>query len=263
MTPDKIDHFAEIVDAAAAAAEPITMLTASADISLEEAYDIQRASIARRLDRGERLVGMKMGLTSRAKMEQVGVHSPIYGHLTDRMLLGDGASLDPADHVHPRVEPEVAFILGRDLVGPTTPSDALAAVESVCGALEVIDSRYRDFKFTIVDVVADNASSSRLVLGPRRLAPDALAAGGFDLGNLGIVLEHNGEVAQTGSSAAIFEHPLRSLAELANLLAARGEKLTAGQVVLAGAATAAVHVTAGDHVRAQIDGLGPVELFVS
>lgn len=263
MTPDKIAYFAEIVDSAAAAALDITMLTAEQDISLEEAYDIQRASMARRLERGERLVGMKMGLTSRAKMEQVGVHSPIYGHLTDQMLLGDGGALDPSEHVHPRVEPEVAFILGRDLEGPTTPSDALAAVESICGALEVIDSRYRDFKFTIIDVVADNASSSKLVLGPKRLAPAALADAGFDLGNLGMVLEHNGQVVQTGSSAAIFDHPLRSLAELANLLAERGEKLAAGQIVLAGAATAAVHVSSGDHVRAVIDGLGAVELFVA
>ncbi|MFP4597960.1 MAG: 2-keto-4-pentenoate hydratase [Persicimonas sp.] len=258
MNPERTTYFAEIVDSAAVAVTPITMLTAEEpDMTLEQAYDIQRASIARRLERGEELVGMKMGLTSKAKMEQVGVHSPIYGHLTGPMVAGDGDELDRDNYIHPRVEPEICFVLGRDLEGPTTPVEALDAVESVCAALEVIDSRFRDFKFTIIDVVADNASSSTVVLGNKRMSPHDL-----DLGNLGMVLEHNGEVAKTGSSAAIFEHPLRSLAELANLLAERGEKLHAGQIVMSGGATAAIHVDSGDHVRAQVDQLGTVELFV-
>lgn len=258
MNNDRIQYFAEIVDSAAVAVTPITMLTAEApDMTLEEAYDIQRASMARRYERGEELVGMKMGLTSKAKMEQVGVHAPIYGHLTDTMVAGDGAEIERDDYIHPRVEPEVCFVLGADLEGPVTPAEALDAVDSVCAALEVIDSRFRDFKFTIIDVVADNASSSTIVLGTERLDPRDV-----DLGNLGMVLEHNGQVAQTGSSAAIYEHPLNSLAELANLLAERGEKLHAGQLVMAGAATAAIHVDTGDHVRAAVDQLGTVELHV-
>ena len=258
MKPDQINYFAEVVDSAAVGVTPITMLTAETpDMTLEEAYDIQRASIARRLERGEKLVGMKMGLTSKAKMEQVGVHNPIYGHLTGPMVEGDGAELGRDLFIHPRVEPEVAFILGEDLHGPTTPSDALEAVDSVCAALEVIDSRFADFKFTIIDVVADNASSSKIVLGTKRLSPDEI-----DLANLGMVLEHNGEVAHTGSSAAIYEHPLNSLTELANMLSERGEHLRAGQIVMAGGATAAVHVDEGDHVRVEVDELGSVELFV-
>ena len=258
MKPDRIDYFAEIADSAAVAVAPITMLTAEApEMTLEEAYDIQRASIARRIERGEKLVGMKMGLTSKAKMEQVGVHSPIYGHLTDPMVAGDGAELQRDNFIHPRVEPEVCFILGRDLEGPVTPTEALGAVDGVCAALEVIDSRFKDFEFTIVDVVADNASSSRIVLGSQRVPADTI-----DLGNLGMVLEHNGRPAQTGSSAAIYEHPLRSLAELANLLAERGERLEAGQLVMSGGATAAIHVDRGDHVRAVVDQLGTVELFL-
>ncbi len=259
MNPKRIQYFAEIVDAAAVAVTPITMLTAEEpDMTLEQAYDIQRASIARRIERGEELVGMKMGLTSKAKMEQVGVHSPIYGHLTDTMVAGSGAEIARGDYIHPRIEPEVCFVLGKDLQGPVTPAQALDAVDSVCAALEVIDSRFRDFKFTIIDVVADNASSSTIVLGNKRVSPDAI-----ELGNLGIVLEHNGEVAHTGSSAAILDHPLNALAELANMLAGRGEKLKKGQLVMAGAATAAVHVDTGDHVRADVDGLGSVEVFVA
>jgi 2-oxo-3-hexenedioate decarboxylase len=259
MKKDQIDYFADIVDSAAVAVTPITMLTAEApEMTLEEAYDIQRASIARRLERGEQLVGMKMGLTSKAKMEQVGVHNPIYGHLTDTMVEGSGAELDRDLFIHPRVEPEVAFILGKDLEGPTTPAEALDAVESVCAALEVIDSRFRDFKFTIIDVVADNASSSKIVLGTERVAPDALD----ELGNLGMVMSHNGEVVKTGSSAAIYEHPANSLAELANMLAERGESLKAGQIVMAGGATAAIHVDSRDHVQVDVDELGSVELSV-
>ncbi len=264
MKNDQIDYFADIVDSAAIAVTPITMLTAEApEMTLEEAYDIQRASIARRRERGEKLVGMKMGLTSKAKMEQVGVHNPIYGHLTDTMVEGSGAELDRDLFIHPRVEPEVAFILGEDLEGPTTPAEALDAVDSVCAALEVIDSRFRDFKFTIIDVVADNASSSKIVLGTERLSPGKLGLGELDLGNLGMVLSHNGEVVKTGSSAAIYEHPANSLAELANMLSERGEKLRAGQIVMAGGATAAIHVDSGDHVQIEVDELGSVELFIA
>jgi 2-oxo-3-hexenedioate decarboxylase len=258
MDPKKINQLAQVVDTAAVNVAPIVMLTAEApEMTLEEAYDIQRASIARRMARGEVLVGMKMGLTSKAKMEQVGVHNPIYGHLTNPMVASDGAELDRDDYIHPRVEPEVCFILGKDLEGPVTPSEALDSVDSVCAALEVIDSRYKDFKFTIIDVVADNASSVTIVLGNKQVS-----AKDIDLGNLGMVLEHNGEVAKTGSSAAIYEHPLNSLAELANMLAERGEKLHAGQIVMSGGATAAIHVDKGDHVRAVVDELGTVELFI-
>ena len=258
MHREQIEAFAARVDQAAMSAETISMLSLEGDeLGLEDAYRIQRASIQRRLDRGEALIGMKMGLTSRAKMEQVGVHSPIYGHLTSSMLLDDGGRLKVADHCHPRVEPEVAFILGADLVGPVTADEALMAVDAICPALEVIDSRYRDFKFTLGDVVADNASSSRFILGPARVKPDTV-----ELGNLGMVMEINGSTAQIGSSAAIFEHPANSLAELATLLAPLGEHLKAGWVVMAGGATAAEHLKAGDHVRLSVHGLGTAEFSV-
>ena len=254
-----LDELAIRVDDAARNLEPLVMLTeAYPEMTLDDAYTIQRRSIAHRVSRGEKVVGMKMGLTSRAKMEQMGVHNPIYGHLTDAMMLSDGEIIERAKYCHPRVEPEIAFVLGQDLRGKVTAQQALAAVDGVYGALEIIDSRYKDFKFTLIDVVADNASSSGFALGAAPRSAEAL-----DLGNLGMVLSVNGEVVETGSSAAILEHPARSLAALATMLAARDEGLKAGQVVLAGGATKAVHVHPGDEVLLEVDQLGAVQLRVS
>ncbi len=256
LTEAKIQELAAAVDEAARKSEPLTMLTAEVpELTLEEAYTIQRVSMGRRVERGESVIGMKMGLTSRAKMEQMGVHNPIYGHLTDKMRLADGATIRVEDYCHPRVEPEIAFIMGKDLSGAVTAAEAMTAVEGVVAALEVIDSRYRDFKFTLIDVVADNASSTGFVLGSKVVAPEAV-----ELGNLGMIMSRNGEVEETGSSAAILEHPARSLAALAGMLAERGEGLKAGQVVLAGGATKAIHLHPGDRVVLEVEGLGTVEV---
>ncbi|MHB2021318.1 MAG: 2-keto-4-pentenoate hydratase, partial [Candidatus Xenobia bacterium] len=170
------------------------------DLSLPDAYAVQAAVVARRLARGERIAGMKMGLTSRAKMRQMGVDTPIYGWLTSAMQLGDGATVPTSTMVAPRIEPEIAFILARDLSGPVTPVQAIQAVAGVCGALEIIDSRYRDFKFSLPDVIADNASSAYFVLGSELAPPQ-------NLESRGMIMELNGRIVQTGCSAAIFEHP--------------------------------------------------------
>ncbi len=259
MTNERIDELAGIVDDAAMRAREISMLTqVEEDMSIAEAYQIQRRSIQRRIKRGETLVGMKMGLTSRAKMEQVGVDEPIYGHLTSSMIVGDGGEIELDGLCHPRVEPEIAFVLKHDLRGPVTTVQALDAVAGVCAALEVIDSRYRDFKFKLQDVIADNTSASRFVLGSRMVAPFEV-----NLGNLGIILEVNGRTKELGSSAAVLDHPVRSLAKLVNMLARENEGLDAGTVVLTGGATAAVHLHAGDHVRAVVDEIGTAEVRVS
>ena len=260
MIPEEqLQEFARRLDDAAQNASTVTMLTAEYEaMSSRDAYLIQRALVAHRVERGAPLIGMKMGLTSLAKMAQMGVHEPIYGHLTSDMRLSADGTLDTSQHGHPRAEPEIAFILGRPLEGPTSAAEALEAVSGVCAAIEVIDSRYRDFKFTLRDVIADNASSARFVLGPILRAPQEI-----DLGNLGIVFEINGEVVGTGSSAAILEHPAKSLAALANMLTAHDERLEAGQVILAGSATAAVAVKPGDRVRALVDGLGEVAFSCS
>lgn len=258
MTDQELQRLAGIVDTAAMTATEIAMLTGDGrEIAIDDAYRIQSASIARRLERGERIVGMKMGLTSRAKMEQVGVHEPIYGILTSSMVVNDGGSIRLEEHCHPRVEPEVAFVLAEDLHGPVTPAQALRAVAGACAALEVIDSRYRDFTFTLPDVVADNTSAARFVLGSALVPVE-----GVNLGNLGIIFEVNGEIVETGSSAAVLDHPARSLAELANMLAHRGDHLRAGQIILSGGATAAVALKSGDRVRVIIEELGTAEMRV-
>ncbi len=259
MNNDRIQQLAEIVDSAALNLTEIGMLTADEPgLTIDHAYTVQEASIARRLERGERLVGMKMGLTSRAKMEQMGVHEPIYGRLTSSMVLNDGEVIPLGRFIHARIEPEVAFLLNDDLRGPVSPAQALESVGGVCAALEIIDSRYRDFKFTLPDVVADNTSAVAYVLGSTQVQAKKV-----NLGNLGIVMSVNGKIVETGTSAAIYEHPARSLAELANMLARRGQYLQAGQVVLAGGATAAIALNPGDHVRVEIDEIGSAEVRVA
>ena len=248
---------ATLDDAAMAVTQTPKITLEFPELRIEDAYRIQRANIARRLSRGETLVGMKMGLTSLAKMEQMGVHDPIYGHLTNTMLRGDGDPIVRSEHGQPRVEPEVAFLLDKDLSGRVTPAEAMQAVGGVCAAIEVIDSRFAKFQFTLIDVVADNASSTRFFIGSTVRPPSEV-----DLGNLGMVLRRNGRIEKVGSSAAILEHPARSLARLSIMLDAVGEGLRAGQIVLAGGATAAIHVDAGDHIRLDVDGLGSVETSV-
>lgn len=252
----RLNAFAERVDEAARTATAIAQLTEEApDLSVEAAYEIQRLSVARRVERGERRVGVKMGLTSRAKMQQVNVEEVIWGRLTDAMRLEEGGELPARAYVHPRVEPEIAFILKRPLAGRTSAAEALMAVEAVAPAMEIIDSRYRNFRFTLPDVVADNSSSAAFVLGAW-FAPQTA------VDNLGIVLEADGRPVQVGSSAAILGHPLRSLVAAARMVETGGEQLAEGDVVLAGGATAAHPLTPGQHIRTEIQGLGQVSFQV-
>jgi len=218
-------------------------------ISLDEAYSVQRASIERRIARGETRIGIKMGFTSRAKMVQMGVSDLIWGRLTSGMLVEDGGSIALSDYVHPRVEPEVAFLVGRTLAGRVTPAQALAAVEAVAPALEIIDSRYEDFRFSLTDVVADNSSSSGFVVGPWR-------SPATDLDNLGLVMAFDGRPQAFGSTAAILGHPLRSLVAAARVVAEAGETLSPGDLVLAGGATAASALVASSFVSLEIQTLG-------
>jgi len=225
-------------------------------ISIAEAYEVQRSLLQRRYARGERRLGIKMGFTSRAKMVQMGVSEMIWGRLTDGMLIEDGGVVDFCRYVHPRVEPEIAFILKRDLPGTVTPAGAAAAIEAIAPALEIIDSRYKDFKFSVTDVVADNSSSSSFVVGP-------WSAPSTNVSNVGMIMSLNGQFKQIGSSAAILGNPLRSLVAAARLAAQAGEPLLAGDVVLAGGATAAEALAPGDHVRLEVQGLGIAEFTVS
>lgn len=219
------------------------------ELDLDDAYAIQAQLAALRIARGERIAGVKMGFTSRAKMRQMGVSDLIWGRLGAGMELPDGAVFDMSTAIHPRVETELAFILRRPLCGPVSTTEARNAIEAVLRALEIIDSRYRDFRFNVVDVVADNASARGFVLGEP-------ASARMDFSNLGMVLHLDGQVVQTGSSAAILGHPLRGLMEAARLAGERGARLEAGEIVLAGAATAAVALRPGCHVSATVQSLG-------
>jgi 2-oxo-3-hexenedioate decarboxylase len=242
------------LDEAARSRTAITQFGAS--LSEDQAYAVQAASIQHRLSRGERRIGMKMGLTSRAKMEQMGVHDMIWGRLTDKMLVEEGGAIELRNYVHARVEPEIAFLIGTRLEGVVTLPQAQAAIAAVAPAMEIIDSRYENFKFTLTDVVADNASSSGLVIGPW-LSRDT------DISNLGMLMSINGETVQIGSSAAILGHPLRSLVAAARLVASAGESLQPGDIVLAGAATSAETLQAGSHVRIEVQRLGSAEFSVT
>ncbi|MFJ9434444.1 2-keto-4-pentenoate hydratase [Streptomyces sp. NPDC101490] len=239
---------AEALDTAAREARPLpgggSGLTDTAG-----AYAAQEALVARRLARGERLTGVKLGFTSVAKMRQMGVSDLIHGRLTDRMEIPDGGRYDVSGLIHPRVEPEVAFLLGSVLVPGGDPA---AAVAGVAPALEVIDSRYDGFRFSLPEVIADNTSAAGYAVG-LWTAPAEL--GGLRaLANLGVVLELDGRPAETGSTAAILGDPLRALAAAARLAG----PLAPGTVVLAGAATAAVPLPPGTHVRAVVGRLGAV-----
>jgi 2-oxo-3-hexenedioate decarboxylase len=235
------------LDRAQQAAEPVAQLTDSTDLDVPAAYRVQAALVARRTGRGERLAGLKLGLTSQAKMAQMGVHEVIWGWLTDAMQVPDGGTVELGQYVHPRVEPELAFLL-TDQDGPDG-----SPVRAVAPALELIDSRYRDFRFTLPDVIADNTSAAGFVVGQWRPMPAGLA-------NLGVLLEVDGRVVQTGSTAAILGDPLRALRQGLRLAAAVGVRPVDGWVFLAGAATAAVPLAPGTHVRAVVEGLGTASL---
>ena len=201
------------------------------------------------------LVGWKLGVTSRAKQAQVGVDSPIYGFLATRPRPRHRRAARPAAHIKPRCEPEIVFVIGRDLAGPhVTATEVLAATAGVAVGIEVLDSRYTDYKFTMPDVVADNASAGRYVVGTP-VPPD-----GIDLRLVGVVLEKNGDVVATASGAASLGHPAAAVAWLVRSLAGAGEGLRAGDVILSGGLTAAVPVVAGDVVVATVDRIGSVEL---
>lgn len=251
-----IQAFAEVLDGAAREGRAVAQIDPAGQLSLPDAYAIQAAAMQRRLDRAERRTGVKMGFTSRAKMVQMGIADMIWGRLSCGMQIEEGGVLEWGRYVHPRVEPELAFVLKRPLAGDATLVDALAAVEAVAPALEIIDSRYQDFKFTLPEVVADNASSSGYVIGPW-CDPRS------DFSNLGLTLSIDGRMVQVGSTAAILGHPLRSLVAAARLSAAAGEPLQAGWVVMAGGATPAEWIKPGQHVSIEMEHLGAAGFHVS
>lgn len=248
---DVVAEAARILDTAQRTASPVRATQAWPDLTLDEAYATQAALLARRFARGERGVGLKLGFTSEAKMRQMGVDELIVGQLTDAMQVADGGTVVLDALIHPRVEPEVAFLVGSDVDLADPAADLEGAIAGVAAGLEIIDSRYDGFRFDLPRVVADDTSAASFVIGPWRDPADV------DLDDRAVTMRLGEEVVATGTTAAILGHPLRTLPRLVALGRRFGLQLPAGSVVLAGAATEAVALRPGS-VSAEIAGLGSV-----
>ncbi len=239
---------------------PVEPLTAAhPQLDIDDAYAIQLRNIDRRVAAGAHVRGRKVGLTARTMQELLGVSEPDFGVLLDDMFVEDGDEVPLYDMVQPRVEAEMAFVLDTDLVGPgVTTANALTAIAGVLPAIEIVDSRITDWRIKLVDTVADNASSGKLVLGGRLRKVTEL-----DLRVVGMALSRNGSVIDTGAGAAALGNPARCVAWLANKLADFGTGLRAGDVVLPGAVHRMVAVTPGDVFRAEFAHLGAVTVRFS
>ena len=258
LTHNETAMLAERVDTAALSRTPIAKLTNEfPGMDWEDAYAIQLALNQRVQARGQDCsLLFKAGLTSHAKMEQMGVKEPVFGFLQPDGQVESGGSV-PADRfIHPRVEAEIAIRLKHSLAGPDcTVEDVLAATGEVLVGLEIIDSRYENFNFDLKSVIADNTSAAGWVLGDA--VPYSTA---IDLVDCTIELRCNGELAETATGAAVLGHPAQSVAMLANLLSRRGEELPAGALILTGGASAAIAVKAGDRIDLTIRGLGALSV---
>jgi len=248
LSPEVIAQLAEHLENAELQAQDVTKITNDyPDIDFEDAYDIQWEIRRRKEARGTKIVGMKMGLTSWAKMAQMGVEEPCYGFLADYFSCASGSAIDTSKLIHPKVEAEIAFVTNKVLKGP--------GCQCVLPAVEIIDSRYRDFKFDIKSVVADNSSSSRFVTGGRSVSADHM-----DLSTAGVVMEKNGEIVDMATGAAVLGNPAESVAMLANMLGERGEEIPAGTFIMTGGVTAAVAVEAGDCISVRYHDLGSLNM---
>ncbi|TCP07095.1 MULTISPECIES: 2-oxopent-4-enoate hydratase [Caldimonas] len=233
--------------------EPVAPLTErEPGITIDDAYQIQLRMIQHRLDAGERVVGKKIGVTSKVVMDMLGVNQPDFGHLLSGMAYDEGQPISVGSLIAPRAEAEVAFILARNLEGPgVTAADVLRATDCVMPCFEIVDSRIRDWKIRIQDTVADNASCGVFTLGGVRRSPRDL-----DLALAGMVLEKNGEVISTSTGASVQGSPVNAVAWLANTLGRLGIALKAGDVILSGSQSPLVPVVAGDSLHCSVGGLG-------
>ena len=257
MTLDQatIRQLAEHLENAELSRQPVTKITdAHPELDWDDAYSIQFEIRRRKEERGIRTAGLKMGLTSQAKMCQMGVSEPVYGFLPATGSYADGAGIDTEAFIHPRVEAEVAVVTHTELAGPGCHiGQVLQAVDFVTAAVEIIDSRYENFRFDLKSVIADNTSAAGFVSGSVMREADDL-----DLPTLGVVMEKNGEIVETGAGAAVLGHPATSVAMLANMLAARGEVIPAGTFIMTGGITAAVAVDKGDTINVRYQDLGKI-----
>ncbi len=255
MMWDIVNHLADVLMACEDGRTDRDPLTDEwPELDLQTAYAVQDEVLRRKLADGQSVVGVKLGLTSRAKQQRMNVHAPLTGWLTDAMVLPAGVPVPQGELIHPRAEPEIVFVMGAPLEGPgVTAATAMSAVESVYAGVEIIDSRYRDFRFTLADVVADNASSARFTVGSVGRRPMDL-----DLAMEACLLEVDGVVVDSATGAAVQGHPAEALALAANDLARRGLRIEAGWLVLTGGMTDAVFTLPGSSVTAHFTNLGSV-----
>lgn len=242
----------ELFDALKARRTVAPLTSRHADITIEDAYRIQQRLMDRRYAAGEKIVGKKIGVTSKVVMNMLGVYQPDFGMLTDDMIYNEGEAIPIDTLIQPKAEGEIAFVLKKDLVGPgISNADVLAATEGVMACFEIVDSRIADWKIKIQDTVADNASCGVFVLGDRLVDPRDV-----DLNTCGMILEKNGEIVGTGAGAAALGSPVNSVAWLANTLGRLGIPLKAGEVILSGSLAAMIPATRGDNFRVTIGGIG-------
>jgi len=260
LTRESIVMLTDRIEAAQLNATAIPKLTDDfPNMNLADGYAVQIALRNRWVAQGRRQVGWKAGLTSKAKMVQMGVHVPSIGFLLADMARPENSVVQTSDLVHPRVECEVAFVTKARLSGDkVTRDEVLVATDFVIPAIEIIDSRFSGFKFDLPSVVADNGSSARYVAGGRARYVNEL-----DLSTLGVVMEKNGEVVTMGASAAVMGHPADAIALLVKVLHEMGEDLPAGSFVMSGGITEAIAVKPGDHISARYQELGSVSVRFS
>lgn len=255
--PD-VDLLADELRAARLAGTTVPTITSRvAGFSAADAYAVQASGIAMRVAAGESIVGGKLGFTSVAMQRAMGVDSPNYGWLTDAMLVHDRV-VRLNRLIHPKVEPEIAFILGRDLGAGAVIADVLSATEGVAPCLEVVDSRYDGFRFGALDNIADDSSAGAVVVGDAVRAPEDV-----DLRTCGVVLRVDGEVAMTAAGAAALDHPAAAVAWMANAVADTSRQLRAGDIVISGGLTAPVDLVSGMTVSVEIDHIGSASFRVT
>lgn len=229
------------------------------EFDLSMGYLVQDELVKMKMNQGHDFLAFKMGITSEAKMKQMNIDEPIYGTIFDYMRVPNKGEIIMEEFIHPKVEAEIAFILAEDIEGPfITGEEVLAKTKGILPAFEIIDSRYENFKFKLPDVVADNTSASRFVLGDKVFNPNE-----FKVEKIGVTLSINGEIKANGTSAAVLGNPANSVSMLANMLFnnERG-KIPKGSIILTGGITEAILLTKGDHVTSKFDGMGEVSFYV-
>ena len=256
----KIVEFARELVVAEDERKPIEPITERAELSIEDAYKIQLEIIEMKKRRGEKVIGKKIGLTSKKMQQTIGVYQPDYGHIMDKLIIGEGSPISLSELIQPKIEVEIAFILNEELTGPgATAAGVLRCTTGLLPAFEVIDSRIKDWKIKLQDTIADNASIGRVILG----SPLSNVYG-IDLRSVGVVVRKNGEVIETAAGAAVLGNPAESVAWLANKLSEYDVCLKRGEIIISGSLIAAIEIKERDVIQAEFGcGLGTITTYVT